>query len=63
MPDHDTFQDMGLKNQIFVPYLYVYNLMKYETLKVLQETEYMYLSNAGQIRYVCMYVMLRNSKK
>jgi hypothetical protein len=44
------FQDIDLKDHIFIPELYFYNLLKYESPEVLKKSESLTMSASSNIR-------------
>ena len=43
-------QDIDLKDKIFIPEIYIYELLKYESPEVLKKSESLTMSSASNVR-------------
>ena len=53
----DTYfvQDIDLKDKIFIPELYIYELLKYEAPEVLKKSESLTMSSSSNVRLAFLY--------
>jgi hypothetical protein len=54
-------QDIGLKDKIFIPEIYIYELLKFESPEVLKKSESLTMSSSSNVRCKTFYQLPPNT--